>query len=188
MRVWKSLSAQIDEEGQRTARPPVAALWRKNFAMPFEKSQRWMRGIGGGLAVLSLVFLTVSILTYASTHRFVDSAVRAPGKVVKLVEHRESGSNSTYCPVFVFRDESQREHKVCSSVGTSSPSYEVGDDVTVLYRVGEPEKASLGGFLDLWLSPLVWGFIGAVQMAIAVIFWVVAGKMGPLRQPAATTG
>ena len=156
----------MDDRERRRARPPVKGeesatsrgvmdMMRESFAMPFRKSQRWMRMIGGGLLVMSIVVLAVSVLTYTHTRRFVDSALRAPGKVVEMVAHRESTARMRpIVPVFVFRDANQREHKIRSSVGTSPPSYDVGDDVTVLYRPEEPEKASLDGFFDLWLFPL----------------------------------
>lgn len=136
-------------------------------------------------AALSIILLIASIFTYFRTRHFIDVAVRGEGKVIKLVESHDKDNGTTFRPVFVFRDSHGTEHEIYSSVGSYPPAHKVGDKVTVLYRVEEPENASLDGFFDLWLLPFVLGIIGAVQMIVALIaLFVVPIFWKPKQQPA----
>ena len=134
--------------------------------------RRVMLIVGWCLGVSSIACLVASLIMYIHVREFVKSAARANGTVIKLVENRSSDSGATYRPVFVFRDSREREHEINSAVGSYPPAYKIGDKVTVLYNIEEPENASLDGFFDLWLMPLVLGSIGGVHLLVAVFLLV----------------
>ena len=106
---------------------------------------------------VGLVFLTVGLYTLHSEIEFRKGAVRAPGTIVDLLPERGSKGGTLYKPVFEFADASDREHRVTARIGSSPPSYERGEAVTVLYRPGNPEAAQLDSFIDSWFLPLVFG-------------------------------
>jgi hypothetical protein len=135
--------------------------------------RRVMKVVGWCLGASAVACLVSSLAVYIHVRQFVETAARANGKIIKLVENRSSDSGMTYRPVFVFRDSDGRDHEIYSSVGSCPPAYKVGEEVTVLYNKGDPENASLAGFFDLWLMPLVLGCIGAVHLLIAFVLLIV---------------
>jgi hypothetical protein len=138
-------------------------------------SRKVVKVVGWSFGVLSIIFLVVSFFTFLGTRRFVNSAARAEGTVVKLVERHDNGG-TTFRPVFVFRDSNDCEHEIFSTVGTYPPTHKVGEKVSVLYDSEKPQNAALDGFFDLWLLPLVFGLIGVVQMIGSVVCLLVVPK------------
>jgi hypothetical protein len=151
--------------------------------MPFDV-RRLLTYIGYFFGAVSVIVLILSFFVYRHTRRFVDSAARAEGTVTKLVESRNRDSGTTFRPVFVFHDSKGAEHEIYSTMGSYPPSYKVGENVAVLYAPEDPDNASLDGFFDLWLVPLIVGVLGAVQMTIALFFIFIGRIIGKPRQPA----
>jgi hypothetical protein len=140
--------------------------------------RRLLKILGRLCAALGAISLVASIVTYIHACRFVDSAARAEGTVIKMVERRSRDSGTMYSPVFVFRDAQGRNHEIYSSVSRYPPAYKVGETVTVLYDGDDPDHAKLDGFFDLWLVPLVLGIIGGANMIIALAFLAVPSLFG----------
>ena len=131
---------------------------------------RTTKGLGRSFIVLSLLFMVAAVVWWICDWRFVNSASRAEGVVVKLVESRDSDSGATYRPVFAFRDSNQVTHEIQSSVGSSPPAFRVGDEVEVLYSKDDPDNAAIDRFMFLWFFPVTFGIIGAVQLILGLTF------------------
>ncbi len=124
------------------------------------------------------------ILAYRHQREFVDTAARAEGTVIELVEKRDGNSGATFAPVYTFRDAQGGDHNIHSNVSTYPPRYKVGETVTVLYRPEKPDDAAIDGFFDLWLMPLILGIFGAVQLIVGLVILatrVIFGK--PTAEP-----
>ena len=137
--------------------------------------ERVVRLMGWIFGSLSTICLLVALFSFLHVRRFLGTAVHGEGRVVKLVESHDRDSRTTYSPVFVFCDSKEHEHEIHSHTGSYPPAYKVGQQVSVLYSVGEPESAVLDGFFDLWGLPLILG-IGAVQMLVALFLLFVYCK------------
>jgi hypothetical protein len=142
----------------------------------FLLSRKTFKILGWSLAVVSIIFLTLSVVAYVVARRFVDTAARTEGVVTGLVESRDTRSGSSYRPVFVFRDGNQVAHEIQSNVGSNPPAYKIGDRVSVLYATEKPDNAAIDSFLYLWFFPLLFGLLGTVQLAFALIFFGI-GKL-----------
>jgi hypothetical protein len=132
--------------------------------------RRMIRFLGWVLVVVSAILLIAFVVSFVITRRFVDSATRAEGTIVKLIEARDSDSGPMYRPVFTFRDSNEVEHEVQSSVGSNPPAFKVGDQVKVLYTKERPENATLDSFMSVWFFPLVIGICGATHLVIGLVF------------------
>ena len=144
---------------------------------------RMIRGLGWFLVVSSVVCLTASLLFYVRTRRFVVSAKRAEGIVIKLVERQDPDSGTVYHPVVRFRDSDGREHEIYSSVGAYPPSFRVGDKVTMIYTDGRPEEAVVDGFWYVWLTPVLLGIVGLTHAVIALAFLAIDTWLSYRRNP-----
>ena len=132
---------------------------------------KWVCGLF--FAVFNVALIATPFI-YIHTRRFVDSASRAEGRVVKLVQEKDGRSSGVYFPVFVFCDSNGAEHEIRSSSGTYPPSYKVGESVTVLYTPDRPaETATLNGTFDLWGGPMIVGLVGGFGMVISLLILLV---------------
>lgn len=109
---------------------------------------------------------------YQSTASFIDSAEEGSGTVVGLV--RSGSDDVTYRPEVAFTTIEGEEVRFISTTGSSPPSYNVGDKVTVLYEPQNPINAEIKDFVSLWLGPLVVGGMGFIFFLVGAIMGMVA--------------
>lgn len=122
------------------------------------------------LNIVFAIFLAVGLLcaglaVYAihDTQSFLARAVTARGEVTGL-EYRRGTSNSggAYSPIVKYKTATGEEHTFHSNVGSSPPSYHVGEAVNVLYDPANPAAARIHGFFSLWLVAIISGILGCV--------------------------
>ena len=102
----------------------------------------------------------------------------ADGVVVDVVKQRELIDEEReiyddfHYPVIRFRAEDGRTRTVEVREGSTSPYYEPGDKVTVLYDREHPLDARIKSFGTLmadWILPLITGFLGMVFGGIGLL-------------------
>lgn len=132
------------------------------------------------LKIISAVFstagigmLVVSFFIFSNTSRFIANATEAEGKVIAFERSRSSSSSgasssTTYRPVVEFTTATGKKIEFTSSVGSSPPSHQVGESVTVLYNPADPYSARIKSFFQLWFGFLIVFFLGLVFAAIGV--------------------
>jgi Protein of unknown function (DUF3592) len=132
----------------------------------------WVSKIGYLFAAVAFGLLTAAALTYVSKSKFLDRAVRAEGTVVGVEVKTSRSSNSsrsttsTY-PVVEFQ--ARNEQRVRFTPNTSMSNPEIGQRVSVLYDPSKPGDATLSGFGNLWLLPIILGSIGLFFAGFAVL-------------------
>ena len=135
-----------------------------------------------GIAALMLLIAGI-----ASVNNFlkIGREVSAPGQVVEMIHNREyineqdRVTQDYYYPVVEYVSSDGKRHTVQMNEGSSTPSYEVGDEVTVLYEPGHPLNArikSVGSAALMWILPGITGILG---MAFLVAVLAVRKFMPP---------
>jgi hypothetical protein len=157
----------------------------KDFDREFEKdreehkktsasAEKIILGVFAGVAVLMLL---IAFVSSASAALKMSREESAPGRVVEVIERREYLNEQDriveeyYYPVVEYVSRDGRFHSVQMTEGSSTPSHEVGDEVTVLYNPDRPLEArikSFGSSALMWILPgitgiLGLGFLGAVM-------------------------
>jgi hypothetical protein len=163
----------------------------KDFDKDFEKAaeeakksaasmEKIVLGAFTGVAVLMLLIAAISSFNAVSKMSKEESA---PGRVVEIIHRREYVNEEDrvvqdyYFPVVEYVSADGRPHTVHMTEGSSVPSHEVGDDVTVLYDPDHPLDArikSFGSSALMWILPgitgiLGLGFLGAVLVVRKVM-------------------
>jgi hypothetical protein len=152
----------------------------KDLAKAAEEAQRGAASmekivIGAFTGVAVLMLLMAVISSYSAVAR-ISKEESASGRVVEIIERREYVNEQDriiqdyYFPVVEYISADGRPHTVHMTEGSSVPSHEVGDEVTVLYDPEHPLDArikSLGSYALMWILPgitaiLGLGFLGAV--------------------------
>jgi Protein of unknown function (DUF3592) len=129
----------------------------------------------GIFGVVGMGLLTAGVFSFRSTRRFLTTAVSASGVVTENV-WRESHSNNrsgSFYPRVRFHTSDGREISFVTNVGSSPPSYQVNEPVTVLYDPQQPYHAYVRSFAQQWLEPVLFGGLGIVFCSIAgvAVIW-----------------
>ena len=117
----------------------------------------------GGLLALIGVFL------FVRTRIFISKAQEAKGIVIELVYSRtssSSGSSGGYAPVYQFRTLDGQNIVIQDSLSRNPPQFQVGQEIDVLYEPGNPQKARINKWMNLY-------FVSAMLVGLGLIFGVV---------------
>jgi hypothetical protein len=98
---------------------------------------------------------------YSSAKELIDNGVHTKGVVIELATSRSKNS-TTYAPVVEFTDRSGEKITFTSNVYSKPASYDVGENVEVLYPKNNPTDAEINSFGQLWFPTLLFGFLGGV--------------------------
>jgi cell division protein FtsL len=149
----------------------------KDFDKEFEKdwqehrktsisAEKIILGVFTGVAVLMLL---IAFVSSARAILKINSEESAPGRVVEITARREYINEQDrvveeyYYPVVEYISGDGRSHSVQMTEGSSAPSHEVGDEVTVLYNPDRPLEArikSFGSSALMWILPGITGILG----------------------------
>jgi hypothetical protein len=139
------------------------------------KAERLLLGIFGGVAALMLL---IALISSASAILKLSREESAPGRVVEIVERREYVNEQDriveeyYYPVVEFTAKDGRRRTVQMTEGSSAPSHEVGEDVTVRYNPDRPIEAriqSFGSSALLWILPGITGVLGLAFLGAVMV-------------------
>lgn len=140
--------------------------------------------IFSGIAALMLLIAGISSFSALSK---ISREASASGRVVDMVVQREYINEQDrivrdyYYPVVEYISSDGKSHKVQLTEGSQTPSYEVGDEVTVLYDPEHPLDArikSAGSSMLMWVLPGITGILGIAFLVAVVVVW----KVMPLEQ------
>jgi Protein of unknown function (DUF3592) len=118
--------------------------------------------------ILGIGLLAGSGYFFADTRQLITKAEKVPG-VVSGFERRSSKGGSTDYAVIEFTTTSGEIHRFT----TSGPGgYVKGSAVDVLFETGNPTKARVDDFLELWLGSLALGAFGLLCVGVGLGTWL----------------
>jgi hypothetical protein len=149
----------------------------KPLPVPWTSRLRNVSIPGVSLGGIGLLMLLIAANWAVSSARFLSTAVRAPGKVVRnelekpttssLSRRSQRSSGPMYAPVVRFRGPDGKEIEF-TGLGAGEPEYREGTPVTVLHPPGHPEQARINSHQELWLGSIVVGIFGGVFAVIGL--------------------
>lgn len=129
------------------------------------------------LFAISLLLLMAGLIFFITTVGFLQTAVRTNGVVVQM-DNTTTNNGTTYYPVIRFQESDGASLQFESNVGSNPPIYSVNQNVTVLYNPQKPSDYRIDDFISLWLTPIIFGFIGVVFLIISAALFFTIGKSG----------
>lgn len=124
-------------------------------------------------AAFGLVFAAVGGWFWHSDAQLAGIGERASGVVTGFETSYSSDSGTTYKPRVRFTTQGGEEREFTSSMGSSPPAYDRGEEVDVIYDPWTPENAMIDSFMERRLFPLAFGGLG---LLFAVIGFVMLGR------------
>jgi len=123
----------------------------------------------GIFLLIGIGLLGGSAYSVVSTLDFLGNAVSAHGVVVDLEGRWDSDDGGyTYYPRVRFATEGNRSYEFTGNVGSNPASFDVGEEVRVLFDPVRPELARIDSFMQLWFTPLLLAGMGAVFATIGL--------------------
>lgn len=184
---YKYLEDIPDEADRLKLEAMIDSAEDAEFDAEFEKMGKEVEQINGpkveniilsvftGIAVLML--LIAGIASFSNVMK-INREESAPGRVVDMIQRREYVNQQDrvvdeyYYPVVEYTSQDGKSHKVQLNEGSSSPEYEVGDDVTVLYNPEHPLDAriqSFGSSALMWILPGITGILGIAFLGAVLV-------------------
>ncbi|MBI5838667.1 MAG: DUF3592 domain-containing protein [Chloroflexi bacterium] len=191
------LYENLDQVPDEADREKLAAMMDASFDQEFEKEfkdfdkefdknfeahekssvnvEKLILGIFSGIAALMLLIAGISSV---SAVRKLSGEASAPGRVVDMVVQREYINEQDrivrdyYYPVVEFVSSDGRRHSAQMTEGSQSPSYEVGDEVTVQYDPDHPLDARIkspGSDALMWILPGITGILGLAFLGAVIV-------------------
>lgn len=137
----------------------------------FPKSAKDWNSFSKKMMIVSCVFIVIGGCFGAWTALFLRQAVPAKGKIIKLLERRDSENRVLYAPVFRFEDAHGDEYEISSSTASSPPIGRVGDTIAILYNPNNPNHAEENDFFNLWGPASISAGLGLFYL---LLFWILA--------------
>lgn len=140
-------------------------------------TQKLILGIFTGVAVL---MLSIAVVASVSAILKMNREESASGRVVEIIQRRDAGRvnqqdrvvQDYYYPVVDFVSADGRHHSVQMTEGSSAPSHEVGEQVTVLYNPEHPLDARIKSFESyalMWILPGITGILGLAFLGAVIV-------------------
>jgi hypothetical protein len=127
-----------------------------------DHSWRWPARLILGIGLL--IVLGGLAIGYGNL-KLVLFGVPAPAAVTEI---RQEGS--MYAPVFRFRLPSGEWHDA-KALGSGTPEFAVGDDVTVFYAPNDPNDFVADTFEQIWLSAIIVTGFGCFWLIFGLVAW-----------------
>ena len=109
---------------------------------------------------LGAILLAIAGIVYFREQTFLSSAEKATGTVTDFnLSSSDDGGNS-YCPVIDFTTAGGEPVKYFANVCSSPPSYEIGEEVEVVYDPQDIKHVQMNGFWSQYVGVVVLGAIG----------------------------
>lgn len=133
---------------------------------------------------IKIMFLICGILLvatlYTAYYRYdkIKHAIKTTGKIIgfreEVSEKRENNRTTKttfYYPKYQFKNESGSIVTVQSNVGTgNSPSYELDEEIKVMYDPNDNQDAQIDSFFNLWLFTII---LGGLTLCFTFITFVI---------------
>lgn len=137
------------------------------------------------LCVVGPAFLFISAATGVGRARFVYSALSTEGVVVDFHYIRAVDRLNTWAcaPIFRFTAKNGMSFTVTSDTGQNPCPWQLGDSVRVLYKENHPEHAQIDSFFQLWLLPIVFGFLGGISTFFPIRVFLLRRRSSSYQAP-----
>lgn len=124
------------------------------------------------ILILHGVSATCALIAAISGYRvarYIATSVRCHAKVTKLIKVSD-GIKPLFRPVFTFKDESGKKHKVTSSIASYPAPFVVGETIEILYPPGKPALAEYRGLFAQWGLTGFFVAFAAITFLLAHVF------------------
>lgn len=128
----------------------------------------------GGLMMLIGVFL------FIRTRKFIGKAQEVKGTVIQMVFSQGSDDGGGYAPLYQFKTLDGQDIQVQDSLSSNPPRFKEGQEIQVLYDPGNPRKARIKKWMNLYFVSVLLGGMGLIfgGVGITLVFPKILEMLG----------
>ena len=112
---------------------------------------------------------------------FKRTSKKTKGVIVDLAAHSSSRGSRVYRPVFTFKTETGQEVTVEDSLGSNPPRFQVGQEIEVFYRAGNPRRAKINSPASLHLGSTMLMLMGGAFVFMDIFRMITEFREGLFR-------
>ena len=116
---------------------------------------------------VGMVLLYFAMRSYNNTRDLLSTGIKTTATVVEMITV-SSSDGSTYKPVFEFTDYRHEIRRYESKIGSSPPSYKVGEKVKIVYDQKEEDEVKTISFWGLYRWSIILLCIASPLLIIGV--------------------
>lgn len=171
----RKLEAMMDSASDAEFDAEFAEMAKQTQQIHGPGVEKIVLGVFTGVAALMLLIAGISSFNNILK---VNREESAPGRVVEVIERRQYINEEDriieeyYYPVVEFVAKDGRRRSVQLNEGSSTPAFEVGDEVEVLYEPEHPLDArikSFGSSALMWILPGITGILGIAFLGAVLV-------------------
>lgn len=132
----------------------------------------WMPPV---LACAGVIGMIYGAFKTVLTTRFLQRARKTTGTIVDFVARSSGGTgnyNTIYYPVIEYEPWPDKPIRIQSEVGLSWKSHTIGQTVSVLYTLDNPNSARIDSPMQVWGEAIGALIIGAIFAGIGLFLWL----------------
>ena len=126
------------------------------------------------------VLLLVAAGLFLSEVRFARAAQHATGTITEMEERVDSDGGVGYYPHFTFAKADGAPVEIVSNVGRQPPSFEVGEQVPVLFSPNDPKGAKIATTFQVYGIAIILLIIGAIFVPLGFLARYLKGRYFPV--------
>lgn len=138
------------------------------------------------IGLLGVLLLAGTLFLAIKQSNFISSAEQTTGTVIdnyaSYSKDSDGKSTRSFYPILMFVEKNGNNITFKSSVGSSSPRYQIGEKVAILYDPKQPSDAEIDDLLSIWLAPMIVGIFGVILSSIGGIFFLLQLRKNRLKQ------
>lgn len=136
-----------------------------------------LRKVRIAMFAISLFLLLDTTFLALSTGSFLRRATRVRASITALEPRTDTADQTVhYYPSFTFTTPDGISRTITSETGTNPPGFRVGQEVNVLVDPANLADARIDNVIQLWLVPMVVGFLGVVFLGVAALLLLIEHK------------
>ncbi len=171
-----ALASKLEEEIESQMEDKFKEMRERAKTQMNSKMPRVVGMIFMGLGIMMLIVVAYLI---QSNYEFSKRAISVTGKVIGFTNHEsnddDGGTTTMYTPVFEY-DFNAKTYAYTSSTSSSSPGFDIGENVEILVDPDSPGEVLVNTFQEKWLLPLILGIMGTLFTGLGYMAYRVFGK------------
>jgi hypothetical protein len=132
---------------------------------------------------IGTILLLIGGLVFYNEQKFLETAEVVNGTVTDYNLSSSTDGGSSYCPVIEFTTKKGEPVKYYANVCSSPPSYDIGEQVEVLYDPADIRNVQMNGFWSKYTGVIVLSCIGLPFFLLGV-WGLFAGRKKPDKKSA----
>jgi hypothetical protein len=123
-------------------------------------------------SLLGSLMVLIGVFLFIRTRSFIGKAQEVKGIVIQMVYSQGSDDGGGYAPVYQFKTLEGQDIVIHDGLSSNPPRFKVGQEIQVLYDPGNPHKARIKKWMNLYFVSVLLGGMGLIFGCVGIGLYV----------------